>query len=183
MSIWNKQIGHYWKQFSHLILLFHLQLLIHRAVTCLKPSFLSLFSLLQSLSARHSYLPIVSLAPLTPCRFETNATLSLSTLVPISSICPSGALFRSGGRPGVPAAPSGGDGEAAHVWWRQCARRGDGGNLLADVGRTRRRHTGTSPTLTVGSYSTAAAAATGNHCFYKSCDVNGVACSNEPTEN
>lgn len=44
---------------------------------------------------------------------ETNLTLPFPILIPVSS--PPGALFGGGGRPGVPPAPSGGDGEAAHV--------------------------------------------------------------------
>lgn len=79
-------------------------------------------------------------------------------------LLPTGTLLRGGGRPGVPVAPSGRDGETADVWWSQRARRGDCGDLLADVGQPWCRHTRTPPPPAALSRSTAAAAATGELC-------------------
>lgn len=103
----------------------------HPSSTDLSQAFLSFLSptsptSLRSLSSHHSYLPIVFFSVFIPffiCNSlfirhyscETNLTLPSSILTTISSLCPPGTLFRGGGRPGVPVAPSGGDGEAPHV--------------------------------------------------------------------
>lgn len=86
---------------------------------------------------------------------------SSSGHVTFSFVRLSGTLFGCGGRPGVPAAPSGRDGEAAHVWWCQCAWRGDHGDLITNMGQSWYPHAGKSPTLTAGSHPTATVAATG----------------------
>ena len=110
----------------------------------------------------HSFV-ICNLLFILPYCLETTGSPSPSTLITISLICLSGTLFRGGGRPGVSVAPSGGDGETAYVWWRQCAWRGNCCNLFANMGQLWRRHAGTSPTIFAGSHPTATTAATGEH--------------------
>lgn len=161
---------------------FFLKLLIPLPLTFLKPSFPSFRSLSIQPSSPFSSLLILfyffpssysfficNLLSLHPyCyrllqTYETNVTLSFFILMTISHLCLSGTLFRGGGRPGVSVAPSGGDGETARIWWRQRARRGDCGNVFANMGQSWCRHTGTTPTFAAGSHPTATAAATGEH--------------------
>lgn len=113
----------------------------------------------------YSYLLFVfSISPsfFYPCFFFLNSLI-------VFFLLPTGTLLRGGGRPGVPVAPSGRDGEAADVWWSQRTRRGDCGHLLADVGQPWRRHTRTPPPPAALSRSTAAAAATGELCNGNQC--------------
>lgn len=144
------------------------QLFIHLSLT-FSAGIFSFFPLASSSSPQshlsvYSYpLVVFSISPsfFYPCFFN---------LLIVLFVFPSGTLLRRGGRPGVPVAPSGGNGETADVWWSQRARRGDCGNLLADVGQPWRRHTRTPPPPAALSRSTAAAAATGelwigNQCF------------------
>lgn len=99
--------------------------------------------------------------------FKTKPCPYFSALIVVSSMAlfhylsPPGSFFGGGGGSGVPTAPSGRNGEAAHFWWHQRARWRNRGNLFANMGPPWRRHPATPPSFAAGSHSTATAAASG----------------------